>query len=704
MKKSISIFLLAILSVLTVRATSFTEEERTHLTDSLRARLGVVKTTADSVTVLFNLLDLARYDTRVGVAEELFDVAQRSGSMTTEFDVIRRLGALYGAHGVPVEKINKLINHTASMPISDDQRITLAFLRVQANVINFWNDTPSERQKKVRRLIVENSNSDKRDRYDEVEFLFTICRYLQDDVSGSIVTEYVNRLGEVLKDMPGDNLPILSQYYVQSSVIYSEAELHEQARQACLKLLETIDQLEANSLKQGHVFRDYDLSRYIAYRRLLNNYPALSDEEVDKYYEEIQKLKERNNDVANDVKKFERPEIYYLMAKKRYKEALVLLKKQIDDPSNKKWLYRLYPLMIEAAKACNDQVAELKASQGYIEYLKGVIVGYSAEHEMELSLFDEVRSIAGSNNDLLVKQRESTIENHRTMLRVAFWSAGVLLLVIGAMVMLYVKARRLTARLRQSNDELIAERDAIQSAQKEIIQARDHARRADRHKTEFINNMSHEIRTPLNAIVECSHLIVDNTPEEKRHYLKRYADMIDVSCDMLNAIVNDVLETAALDNQQVMVQRRPEQIDKICQIAIESMRKHAQDGVVMEFVKPYDDDLSVTTDARRVEQVLINLLSNGAKFTEEGYVRLTYTINPSDQTLTFSVEDTGVGVPKGKEEVIFERFEKLSNLTSGTGLGLNISRSIAKMLGGTVVVDTTYEGPGARFLFTIPIV
>ena len=123
----------------------------------------------------------------------------------------------------------------------------------------------------------------------------------------------------------------------------------------------------------------------------------------------------------------------------------------------------------------------------------------------------------------------------------------------------------------------------------------------------------------------------------------------------------------------------------------------------MEFVKPYDDEFNITTDARRVEQVLINLLSNGAKFTEEGYVRLTYSIDPSDKTLTFSVEDTGVGVPKGKEEVIFERFEKLSNLTSGTGLGLNISRSIASILGGSVRVDTSYEGPGARFLFTLPI-
>ena len=702
MKKTI-IMILAVMLSAALSAQGLTEEQRKHISDSLRTRLGQVSTPVDSVDILYDLLDLARYNERLGVGEQLFSASQRAGSLAVEFDAIRRLGSLYGAHRVDAEKINNLIYYTASMPLSDDQRLTLAFLRVQANVINYWNDSPSERQTKVRRMIVDNSNSQKGDPYDDVEFLFTICRYLQDDVSGKTITEYVNRLGEVLKDLPGDNLPILSQYYVQSSMIYSEAGLHEKAVDACRHLLQTIAKLDEVAKKQGHTYRNYDLNRYIAYRRLLNNYPALTEKEVDEYYERIQDLAKRNADVANDIKKYGRVEIYYLMAKKRYREALALLSAQVDDPGNKDYFYRLYPLMIEAAKAVGDNAALLKATEGYNEYLQNVIKGYSNEHQIEMSLFDEVRNISGSNNELLVKQRESAIENHRVMLRVAFWSAVVMLLVIIGMSMLYIKSRRLTARLRQSNDDLINERDEIQNAQKEIIQARDHARRADRHKTEFINNMSHEIRTPLNAIVECSHLIVDNTPEEKRHYLKRYADMIDISADMLMAIVNDVLEIAQLDNHQVAIQREPESVDKICQIAVESMRKHVHDGVVMEFVKPYDDEFNITTDARRVEQVLINLLSNGAKFTEEGYVRLTYSIDPSDKTLTFSVEDTGVGVPKGKEEVIFERFEKLSNLTSGTGLGLNISRSIASILGGSVRVDTSYEGPGARFLFTLPI-
>lgn len=239
--------------------------------------------------------------------------------------------------------------------------------------------------------------------------------------------------------------------------------------------------------------------------------------------------------------------------------------------------------------------------------------------------------------------------------------------------------------------------------QREILEARDHARKADQHKTEFVNNMSHEIRTPLNAIVECSHLIVDNVDETKQPYLKRYAKMIDVSADMLNAIVTDVLEIATADNSEVAIQKTQSSVNTICNIAVESMKKHCKDNVTMTYLNAQSADTSINTDQRRVEQVLINLLSNSAKFTDEGSITLSYTLNPDNSTITFAVEDTGCGIPKGKEEIIFNRFEKLSSLVPGTGLGLNICRTVAKRLGGNVVVDTTFSGPGSRFLFTIPL-
>ena len=129
------------------------------------------------------------------------------------------------------------------------------------------------------------------------------------------------------------------------------------------------------------------------------------------------------------------------------------------------------------------------------------------------------------------------------------------------------------------------------------------------------------------------------------------------------------------------------------------MCHHITSDVTMDFVKP-DSDVTINTDPRRVEQVLINLLSNAVKFTREGFVRLSYSVE--DGRVLFSVADSGSGIPEGKEDVIFERFEKLDNTTQGAGLGLPIARLVAGMLRGTVTLDRSYS-PGARFVFSIPL-
>lgn len=135
-------------------------------------------------------------------------------------------------------------------------------------------------------------------------------------------------------------------------------------------------------------------------------------------------------------------------------------------------------------------------------------------------------------------------------------------------------------------------------------------------------------------------------------------------------------------------------------------RQHAlalQPGVTISFEQENAPDVYITTDSRRVEQVLINLLSNAAKFTSEGTISLSYIIDRPNNSVTFAVSDTGIGIPEGKEEEIFDRFRKLDRTTQGSGLGLAICRMIADLLGGSVRVDTSHKGKGANFLFTIPI-
>lgn len=268
---------------------------------------------------------------------------------------------------------------------------------------------------------------------------------------------------------------------------------------------------------------------------------------------------------------------------------------------------------------------------------------------------------------------------------------------------MYRRSCKLAKELKASADKIRAERDALAAAQKSLIEARDLARVAERQKEEFIGNMSHEVMNPLNTIVEYSQIIVDCIDDTKHRYLDKFARIVTINADLLQTLFKDVLNISSLEHSQMSVTIKPTSINDICEISVESSRRRLNPGVKMEFLKKDEPDLIVMTDGQRVEMVLLNLLQNAAKFTEEGMITLDYSLDSTGDTLTFAVTDTGIGIPEGKESQIFERFEKLNKYTQGIGLGLPICRLLATLLGGDVKVDTTYREGGARFLFSIPV-
>ena len=693
---------MVLLSGLCLQAQNLTAERKAFLTDSLENILSTKTTPQDSIGVLYDIFDLSRINTRHDNINRLLATTLRGGTASQKLDVIRRNAAIIAASGDSRKRLAELIDMVASMPQSQEQRTTLVFLRAEAAIANIRLISESERHEYIHDLLRTQAMHDAKDPYEQIEYLFLLCKYLQSDIPSEQLSKYLDQLGELIDKIPDESESLQNLYLVQSSLVYSIGGQHKKAVEACRSLLKLIDQLTEKARLEGRNYRNYDTQRYVSLRRLLSNYKELSEKEVEEIYASILDLAQRNPDVQRDYVMRQRTEIYYLMKKKRYAEALDILKTQINNPGNSQFRAQLLESMLESAQAIGDRGAALEAAIQLNEYLKMVLKEHVNERNRELDFFKEPNTIQKSKDYLVTQQRKREHYFQRLTLTAAICGVILLLIIIAVLLLFYRKSRKLYQKLRTSNNELKKERDNLQHMQKELIEARDLARKAERHKTEFIDNMSHEIRTPLNAIIECSHMIVDNVDPDRKKYLKRYANMIDVSVDMLNAIVNDVLDIAQMDNNSLQIRKKPESANAICTIAVDSMRKHAAEGVEMEFIKK-SDDINIVTDARRVEQVLTNLLSNAAKFTEEGHIHLDYTINHNDSTITFSVSDTGIGVPEGKEEIIFRRFEKLSNLYSGIGLGLNICRMISEMLGGTVVVDTTYPGPGARFLFTIPI-
>ena len=230
----------------------------------------------------------------------------------------------------------------------------------------------------------------------------------------------------------------------------------------------------------------------------------------------------------------------------------------------------------------------------------------------------------------------------------------------------------------------------------------ERVRLADEAKTRFVQNMSHEVRTPLNAIVGFSQLLSlpDGTlqPEEK----DEFAGHIINNSKMLTMLLDDILNASAMDKGEYRIRYEEGELHYMCQAAISSTEHRLQPGVQLLYEPESPDPHSFFTDPRRLQQILINLLSNACKHTTQGSIVLRSSLTQEPGFVTFTVTDTGPGVPPEQAEAIFDRFTKLNEFVQGTGLGLSICREIATRMGGKVYLDTTYTDGGARFIFMVP--
>lgn len=229
---------------------------------------------------------------------------------------------------------------------------------------------------------------------------------------------------------------------------------------------------------------------------------------------------------------------------------------------------------------------------------------------------------------------------------------------------------------------------------------KEKAVQAIQRKNMFLSNMSHEVRTPLNAIVGFSAVLTDEDESFDDESRREFSEIIKVNSFQLLKLINDILDFSDFENDNITFNIRTHDAVKLCNEVVETVMASRKLEVEMRF----DTDLSVLmldTDDARLRQVLINLLVNAAKFTEQGSIVLELKMADAGTAL-FSVTDTGCGIPPEKQHLIFERFEKLNDFVQGSGLGLSISQLIVKYMNGKLWVDSGYTR-GARFCFTHPL-
>jgi signal transduction histidine kinase/DNA-binding response OmpR family regulator len=295
------------------------------------------------------------------------------------------------------------------------------------------------------------------------------------------------------------------------------------------------------------------------------------------------------------------------------------------------------------------------------------------------------------------------------------------------------QSQSLTDELRRTNEELqdkahllAKQKEEVEDKNNEVEEARKSLEEkaaqlqlTSKYKSEFLANMSHELRTPLNSLLILAQQLFENREGNLSEKQVRYAKTIHSCGDDLIQLINDILDLSKIESGYISTDFIKVKLNEITSF-VETTFKHVSESKNLRFVIDLEETLpdSLETDIQRLNQILKNLLSNAFKFTEKGEVRLriyeakrnwkqtTTSLDNAKKVVAFEIRDTGIGISRDKQNIIFEAFQQAEGSTSrkygGTGLGLSISRGLADLLGGSIELESEVDH-GSRFTLFLPL-
>ncbi|MBB5394854.1 response regulator [Mucilaginibacter sp. AK015] len=342
-----------------------------------------------------------------------------------------------------------------------------------------------------------------------------------------------------------------------------------------------------------------------------------------------------------------------------------------------------------------DQVKE------YISLISndiGIAVNTSQARTIMHDLFEETQQQA---EELEAQQEEMRVTNEELMNKTEMLQASEEELRVQQ-----EELRTINAELEEKASLLEEKNQAIEEARQSISIKANELETTGRYKSEFLANMSHELRTPLNSILVLARILKDNKPHNLSEDQIKYASVIFNAGNDLLTLINDILDLSKIESGKLDMQNEDIRVSDILADMQSLFAEVASNKHINYTTQLSDVPQTIYTDKVRVEQVLKNLLANAFKFTPEaGTITINAVAGPRENTISFKIKDSGIGIPAEKQKLIFEAFQQADGSTSrkygGTGLGLSISRELALLLGGTITLSSE-PGKGSEFVLTLP--
>lgn len=659
-------FLSIILIILGIGSICAEGRNVEELERQLNIELANAKNPKDSVRIMYDLFDVVPRKKKRNYSQPLYQLAGRINRTDIQLDLLRQISQLGSALGNTDSLFSYLNEEIAKFPKTKEQEETALFIRMRQVAGEVRHADSKKIDSRITQLIADEPKAKDLAINLRVLRLFTIVEYLTSrGMEGPLLGEYVALLKERMGQANFDLYALNNILLTESANIYTTIDNPREAVEADKKMLKMIENLEKQYHSEGRRYRDYTPNKYVIYRRMLSNFPALNREEIEEYYNKIQTYVARDVDARNTENKTHLAELYYSMATGDYSRALPLIKARLEVEKQPAHRRRLVRWLQTAANATGDKTTEIEALRLYNQMLVERDTSRLSDRSKELEIRTRVSELKADKTFLEMEKEKEEKEAYQRMMMFVMvgWVVFAIILIIALFI--WGKYRTASIRIRQFVNNLDGECKYLKDQQ---------------YKDYFEMHSDKE------------HINLAHGKVIRRR--KRVKGIV----SMLDYIMNDILYISSIGREDRRKYVRPVKIKEVVEEEFAIAKANQTSGAKLEIVYP-EKDIEIRSDKECLEYVLHHIFFAANRVAEGGIIRLEIR-ERDERRIDFVFTNTSVYVPEGNEDVMFDNFVNVDSLASREDAGLFIARLSAMLLDSELYLEKEYK-EGSRYVFSV---